>query len=149
MSTAPKPASPEFEKAVRDSFAKQGLMGTIGAWLVEVSPGRVVIELPYSWRVAQSEGVFQSAIAGALAETAAGHAAMGLMPAGGEVQTVEYKINFTAPAKGGLLRAEGQVVQSSRSLSTVHVDIECVDNDKSTACAVMQATIRHVAKTGR
>lgn len=43
MSTGLATQNPDFEKVVRESFNRQGLMGTIGAWLVEVEPGRVVI----------------------------------------------------------------------------------------------------------
>lgn len=147
MSSQHKPAHPDFEKAVRDSFAKQGLMGTIGAWLVEVTPGRVVIELPYSWRVSQAQGVFHSAIVGALGETAAGYAAMSLMPAGREALTVECKINVLGPAKSGLLRAEGQVVQSSNSLSSVHVEVQYLDGQQPVPCAILQATLMHVPRS--
>ena len=70
LNAAHKPANPEFEKTVRERFAKQGLMGTIGAWLVEVAPGRVVVELPFSARVAQQQGLFHGAVIGALGDTA-------------------------------------------------------------------------------
>ena len=146
MSDQHKPANPDFEKAVRDSFAKQGLMGIIGAWLVEVAPGRVVIELPASPRVCQRDGSFHGTVIGALADTAGGYAAMSLMPAG--AQTVEYKINFLSPAKGRLLRAEGHVVQAGRTLSVVRVDVQCVDGDQSTPCAILQATMMRAAKSG-
>lgn len=40
--------NPNFVQAIRESFAKQGLMGHIGAELGAVRPGYVEIELPYS-----------------------------------------------------------------------------------------------------
>ena len=149
LSSTQKPANPEFEKAVRESFAKQGLMGTIGAWLVEVAPGQVVVELPFSARVAQQQGLFHGAVIGALGDTAGGYAAMSLMPSGSEVATVEYKINFVAPAKGGLLRAEGQVVTSGRSLTVVRVDIHSAEGDKTTPCAIMLATMMRAPRSGQ
>ncbi len=136
-----KPASPEVEKSVRDSFGKQGLMGTIGAWLVEVTAGQVTIELPFSPRIAQQQGLFHGAVIGALADTAGGYAAMSLMPAGSEVLTVEYKINFIAPAKGAMLRATAEVVKAGRTLSVVRVEVLCLDDGKSDVCAIQQATM--------
>src|SRR5262245_59146326 len=47
------PKDPEFEARVRASFAKQGLMKTIGAHLTRVLPGAVDIELPLSPAVSQ------------------------------------------------------------------------------------------------
>ena len=42
---------PQFEARVRDSFARQKLMATIGAELVRVAPGEVDIELPKGVKV--------------------------------------------------------------------------------------------------
>ncbi len=136
-----KPAHAEFEKTVRDSFARQGLMGTIGAWMTDVEPGRVVIELPFSTRISQQHGLFHGAVIGALGDTAGGYAAMTLMPADSNVLTVEYKINFTRPAKGQLLRADGRVVHPGRTLSTVRVDVSAIDDGRSDVCAILQATM--------
>jgi acyl-coenzyme A thioesterase PaaI-like protein len=38
---------PQFELVVRDSFARQTLMSTIGAEMIRVTPGEVTIELPF------------------------------------------------------------------------------------------------------
>lgn len=144
-----KPANRNFERAVRESFAKQGLMGTVGAWLLSVAPGEVVIELPYSDRISQQHGLFHGAAIGALADTAGGYAALSLMAARSEVLTVEYKINFTAPAKGSLARAHARVARSGKTLAVVQVDVTVVDAGKERICAVMQATMMRAEKRGR
>ena len=149
MSTQLKPANPDFEKSVRESFGRQGLMGTIGAWLVEVAPGRVVIELPFSARFAQQHGHFHGAVIGALGDTAGGYAALSLMPAGSDVSTVEYKINFVTPAKGQMLRATATVVKAGKALSVVRVDVGCINDGKSADCAVLQATMMRAPKTAK
>ncbi|MFM9943410.1 MAG: PaaI family thioesterase [Hyphomicrobiaceae bacterium] len=148
MSTL-KAANSRFEAVVRESFAKQGLMGAIGAWLVEVQPGNVSIELPFSARVAQQAGFFHGAVIGAIADSAGGYAALSLMPAGREVVTVEYKINFLKPGKGQMLRADGHVLQSGKTLSVVRVDVTAVDGRKNSACATLQATMMSVPSVGR
>ena len=43
-----KPANPDFEQAIRTSFAKQGIMRHIGATLTAIRPGYVEIEVPYN-----------------------------------------------------------------------------------------------------
>lgn len=139
-----KPSNPDFERVVRDSFARQGLMGTIGAWLVAVKPGHVAIELPYSERVSQQHGHFHGAVIGALGDNCGGYAALSLMPPGSEVVTVEYKINFLRPAKGLLLRAEGSVIRAGRTLITTRMDVSILGGEHDGICAALQATMMRV-----
>ena len=134
----------DFKNAVQSSFDSQGLMVTLGARLAEVEPGRVVIELPFSGRVSQQHGLFHGGVIGAIADNCGGYAALSLMPAGSEVLTIEYKINFTKPAKGQLLRATGHVVRAGKSITVVRAEVECVDGHAIAACALMQATMMRI-----
>lgn len=138
------PSNPDFERTVRGSFARQGLMGTIGAWLTEVRPGRVVIELPYSERIAQQHGHFHGAVIGAIGDNAGGYAALTLMPARSEVLTVEYKINFLRPAQGLVLRADGQVLRAGRTLVTTRIDVSVHGGSTDGMCAALQATMMRI-----
>ncbi|KAB2847828.1 MAG: PaaI family thioesterase, partial [Hyphomicrobiaceae bacterium] len=117
MSRSNAPANPRFESTVRESFARQGMMKLLGAALTEVSPGRVMIEVPFSDRISQQQGLFHGAVIGAIADNAAGYASLSLMPVDSEVVTVEYKINFLRPADGDLLRAIGEVVRAGRNMT--------------------------------
>ena len=38
-----EPSDPDWERKIRDSFARQGAMATIGARLMRVAPGEVEI----------------------------------------------------------------------------------------------------------
>ncbi len=96
----PGPPDPDFESRIRSSFARQGLMKTIGANLVKVAPGEAEIELPYSKAITQQHGFVHAGIVSTIADNACGYAAYTLMPADSEVLGVESKINFLAPAKG-------------------------------------------------
>jgi uncharacterized protein (TIGR00369 family) len=141
----PAPADPDYAAAVRASYDSQGLMRTLGARLVEVAAGRTVIELDFSPGVAQQHGLFHGGVIGAIADNAGGYAAMSLMPAGSEVVTVEYKLNFLRPARGAMLRAIGEVVRSGKSLSVVRCEVSCLDPEAQlvtgACCAIMQATM--------
>jgi uncharacterized protein (TIGR00369 family) len=142
--TAFTPAHDNYERVVRASFAKQGMLGGIGAWLVDVKPGHVIIELPFSNRVSQQQGLFHGAAIGAIGDSAGGYAALTLMPDGSEIVSIEYKINFVRPANGQLLRAEGQVLRAGRSVSVSRVDVFAADRDKPELIAVLQATFMRV-----
>jgi len=140
-----RPAHPDYERVVRESFARQGLMKQLGAWMVEVAPGRVVIELPYAGRVTQQQGFFHGAVIAAIGDVAGGYAALSLMPAASEVVTVEYKVNFIRPAKGPLVRATGEVVRAGRSITVARIDVALVDGDQAETCALLQASYARFA----
>jgi uncharacterized protein (TIGR00369 family) len=139
-----KPAHDGFERAVRASFGKQGLLGGLGAWLVDVQPGHVIIELPFSAKVTQQQGMFHGGAIGAIGDSAGGYAALSLMPEHAEVVTIEYKINFVRPAVGQMLRAEGQVMRAGKSVSVSRVDVFAVDQGKPTLVAILQATFMRI-----
>jgi uncharacterized protein (TIGR00369 family) len=147
--TALKPAHADYERVVRTSFGNQGFLGSLGAWLVEVKPGHVIIELPFSGKVTQQQGVFHGGAIGAIGDSAGGYAALTLMPEHSEVVSIEYKINFVRPAKGQMLRAEGQVLRAGKSVSVSRVDVFAIeqgptDDIKSELVAVLQATFMRV-----
>ncbi len=67
-----KPSDPEFESRIRRSFARQGLMKTIGAKLMQVDPGEVRIELPYKKAITQQHGFLHAGIVSTIADNAWG-----------------------------------------------------------------------------
>lgn len=137
----------DFARTVRESFASQGLMTTLGARLVSVDPGCVVIETDFTSPLSQQQGLFHGGVVGAIADSAGGYAALSLMPAGAEVVTVEYKINFMRGAIGPLLRATGQVVRSGRSLTVARIEVVSGPADALKSCALLQATFMSVTGT--
>lgn len=60
------PADAAFEQRVRDSFARQRVMTTLGATLTSVAPGEVVIELPFREDLTQRHGDLHAAIVTAI-----------------------------------------------------------------------------------
>jgi uncharacterized protein (TIGR00369 family) len=141
MSAPGDPLAADIERAVRDSFARQGLLGTIGAWFVSAGSGRVVVELPYSARISASPGQFHPAVIGALGDAAGMHAALTRMPAGSCAESMEYKVNFVRPAAGLLLRAEGSVISAAGPVVTTRTDVWISGGGFAGICAVLQATV--------
>ena len=123
MTAAPtpdfKPADADFAARVRGSFAQQAAMTLIGAELVEVGPGRIVMTLAHSERVTQQHGFIHAGIVSTALDSACGYAAATLMPADAGVLTIEFKVNLLAPARGPLLRLVGTVVKAGRTISVV------------------------------
>ena len=130
---------------VQRSFARQGMMQSLGARLVRVEPGLCVVSLPYSGKVTQQQGSFHGGAIGALADIAAGYAGLTQAPAGMEVTAVEYKINFLAAFEGGELRATGRVVRAGKRVMVTSAEVTHVDADgQERACALMQQTLMPV-----
>ena len=77
----------------------------IGASLKSVEAGQVEVALPWRDDLTQQKGFIHGGILGMIADTACGYAAFSLMPAGGSLVTVEYKINILKPGRGSLRRA--------------------------------------------
>ena len=66
-----------FER-VRESFAKQGLMGLLGAQVSEVGKAWCVIEVPYGEKLTQQQRYFHGAVAGPIGDSAGGYAVLTL-----------------------------------------------------------------------
>ena len=121
------PPNPSFAEEIKASFAKQTIMGLIGAELSRVEPGVVEITLPYRPDLAQQHGYLHAGILTTIADSACGYAAYSVMPPGSEVLSVEFKVNLLRPAKGELFLAVAEVVKSGRTLTVVRADVFGVD----------------------
>lgn len=130
-----------MSKRIEDSFARQAMMETLGASLAEIAEGKVVITAPILPTCTQQHGYGHAGLTFSLGDSAAGYAALTLMPEEKEVLTAEMKINLLAPAKGDYLRATGKVVKLGRRLMVVSVEVEAIDGDKVTPVAVLQGTM--------
>jgi uncharacterized protein (TIGR00369 family) len=136
---------PAYERRVRDSFARQGLMKHLGAELVSLQPGRAEIRVPFRSELTQQHDYFHAGVAGAVADSACGYAAYTLMPADSSVLTVEYKINLLAPAEGDELIARARVVRSGKTLKICTADVFVRKGGAENHCATMLSTIMCMA----
>jgi len=134
----------EIEERVRASFARQGLMGTLGAELVTVAPGSVEIAIRPDPAISQQHGFVHAGAVTAIADSAAGYAALTLMPAGTGVLSTEFKINLLAPATGDRLVARGRVVKAGRTLTVAQSEVFAHDGDTEKLVALLTATLMAV-----
>jgi uncharacterized protein (TIGR00369 family) len=132
---------PQVAQQVRASFARQHAMRLIRASLEVVEHGRTEIHLPHWEGVEQQHGFIHGGVVGMIADSAAGYAAMSVVPAGASVLTVEYKLNLIAPADGERLVARGAVVRAGRTLVVTRADVFAIRDGQETQCALMQQTI--------
>ena len=134
-------SDPHFAERVRDSFARQNAMALIQASMPVIEHGRTEIHLPHWPGVEQQHGFVHGGVVGMIADSAAGYAAMTMVPASASVLTVEYKMNLVAPADGEKLIARGKVVRPGRTLIVTQAEVLAVKDGVDTLCALMQQTI--------
>lgn len=135
------PQVTDFEQRVRASFARQTFMTTIGARLVSVEPGVVAIELPFRADLTQQHGFLHAGVVTAIVDNACGYAALSLMAEDAAVLTVEYKINFLAPATGESVIAIGRVIKLGGTITVCTGDVNTVRDGQKKLIATMQATM--------
>ena len=136
---------PDFEQRTRDSFTQQPAMVTLGVGIESVAAGRVVLLMPHRADLTQQHGFLHAGMVATALDSACGYAAFTLMHAGAGVLTIEFKINLLAPARGPLLRLEGQVTKAGRTISVV--DGQAFEQDEQGArklIATMTATMMTV-----
>ena len=137
-----QPRNPSFAEEIKQSFAKQTIMGLIGAQLSRVEPGIIEITLPYRPDLAQQHGYLHAGIVTTIADSACGYAAYSLMPPESEVLSVEFKVNLLRPAKGETFHAVAEVVKAGKTLTVVRADVFGMDHeDRRELIATMLGTM--------
>ena len=136
-----EPRDPDFEAKVRGSFSRQTAMQTLGAVMGRVAPGEVEVEMPCRTDLAQQDGFIHGGIVTAIIDSACGYAALSLSAPDTAVLTVEYKVNFVAPAKGERLLARGEVVRTGATIAVCKGDVLAYDGGEETLVATMLSTM--------
>lgn len=118
-----EPRNPGYEAVVRDSFARQAMMDTLEAQLTEVTPGAVTIISTLPQRATQQHGFAHAGLTFSIGDSAAGYAALSLLPPDHDVLTSEMKIHLLAPATGDRLVAQGRVLKPGKRLVIAEAEV--------------------------
>lgn len=130
-----------METRIRTSFARQTMMQTLGARLERVSAGEAVISAPLLPGSRQQHGAAHAALTFAIGDSAAGYAALSVLPEDSEVMTAEMKINLLAPGLGEELRATGKVIKPGRRLVVVTAEVHALQDGEEKLVALLQGTM--------
>ena len=126
---------------IRDSFAAQSMMLTLGAELSHIAEASVHIKAPILAGSLQQQGFGHAGLTFAIGDSAAGYAALTTMPLDQEVVTAEIQINLLAPAQGDYLVAKGRIIKPGRRLIVVASDVFAISEGKERLIAVLQGTM--------
>ncbi|EDQ04989.1 hypothetical protein DSM14862_00797 [Sulfitobacter indolifex] len=130
-----------IERRVRESFASQTMMQTLGARIIEVQPGLVRVSAPILPSAMQQQGFGHAGLTFSIGDSAAGYAALSMLPPDVDVVTSEIKINLLAPARGDRLVATGRVVKPGRRLCVVTAEVHAENDGETKLIAILQGTI--------
>ena len=131
----------QIERRVRESFAKQTMMQTLGAEIIEVQSGLVKVGAPVLAGAMQQQGFGHAGLTFSIGDSAAGYAALSMLPPEVDVGTSEIKINLLAPARGDRLIATGRVVKPGRRLCVVTAEVHAETDSAAKLIAILQGTI--------
>ena len=134
----------DIHDRIASSFARQGLMGTLGAELLSAEEGEVRIALPFSTHLSQQQGFIHAGAITSIVDSACGYAALTKAPQGHEVVTAVFKLNLLRPAIGERFVAIGTVVNAGRMLTVCTGEVLAYKDGASKVVALMQATIVNV-----
>src|SRR5262245_47609902 len=142
MSETPFPA---VAAAIRETLEGQGFTRLVGAEVVAVDPGVVVMALDRRPEVLQQNGLFHGGVIAYLIDNATTAAAATMIDrATRSVITAEYKINLLAPSKGDRLICRAEVLKPGRSLTVVDAKVYCRTDGEEKMVAVALATIANL-----
>jgi uncharacterized protein (TIGR00369 family) len=136
-----QPLDPAFASRVRQSFARQRLLATMGATLERVEPGEVEIRLPFREDLTQQHGFLHAGAITSVVDTACGYAALTLMPPGAAVLSVEFKVNLLSPGRGESFVARARVKRAGRTVTVVTGDVFALRGGEERLVATMLATM--------
>ena len=136
---------PTVAAAIRKTLEGQGFTRLVGAQVVSVDPGVVVMALDRRPDVLQQNGLFHGGVIAYLVDNTTTAAAGTMIDRGSRsVITAEYKINLVAPSKGDRLTCRAEVIKPGRSLTVVEAKVYCRTDGEEKLVAVALATIANL-----
>lgn len=131
----------DISKRIETSFAAQAMMATLGARLTRIDAGEVEITAPILEAATQQQGFGHAGLTFSIGDSAAGYAALTLLPMNSEVVTAEIKINLLAPAQGDQLVATGRVIKPGKRLCVVTSEVHAITGSDRRLIAILQGTM--------
>ena len=128
------PLRSDITLALLNARTGDNLPGWFGLKVVEVSEGRLAMEVVIRPQFLAPNGYLHAASVIALADTAAGYATIAHLPgAATSFTTIELKSNFLGTAIDGTLRADASAAHQGRTTQVWDATVSHVDSGKTIA----------------
>lgn len=119
-------------------------METIGAKMTSVIHGAVEIRFPFSSKLTQQNEFVHAGAVTSIMDSACGYAAMSVSPEEANVLSVEFKVNFMAPAVGESYVARASVKRAGKRLVVCTADAFAINAGEEKLIATMLATMTKI-----
>jgi uncharacterized protein (TIGR00369 family) len=116
-------------------------MATLGIEILDLKPGEIELQMPYSVAYTQQHGFIHAGIIAAALDTACGYAAFSLMPEEAAVLPIEFKINLIAPARGNHFVFRARVIKPGRTITICDAQAFAMDAGREKLVAMMTGTL--------
>jgi uncharacterized protein (TIGR00369 family) len=131
-----------FDRDVAERFLESseklaGLPGYLGIRFVQFEPGRLVAEMQAREELQTPFGNLHGGVLAGLVDHVLGCVVYPLMRRGQWAATTEFKLNYLAPVRAGVVRAESKVVSLTRTTAVVQVEVE----NEGRLAAIAQGTL--------
>ncbi len=104
--------------------SRKGIDAYLQFKITDVTPGRLVCEMPVTDEIVTYIGNVHGGCLSALCDHVLGTVMYPVMPEGFWAATTEFKINLLAPVTQGVCVATAEIVSMSRRLAVVRIGIE-------------------------
>jgi 1,4-dihydroxy-2-naphthoyl-CoA hydrolase len=100
-----------------------GITEYLGLRLVDVGPGTATAEIEVTPELVHNFGAVHGGVVATLVDHVLGAAVLPVVPAGTWPATLEFKLNYLAPVREGVIRAESQILSLRRRTAVVQVTV--------------------------
>jgi uncharacterized protein (TIGR00369 family) len=107
-----------------DAGLTDGLAAYLGMRMVRIEPGVAVVEVDVRPELLHRFGAAHGGVVASVVDQALGSAVFPLVARGTWPATLEFKLNYLAAARQGVIRATGTVVSLRTRTAVVQVEVE-------------------------
>lgn len=138
VSDEPSPYADQYDAELATAMLEKsqritGVPDYLGIELVDIRPGWVAAEMHVREELLNPFGAMHGAAVAALVDHVLGSAVFPLIPRGTWPATLEFKLNYLAPVRAGVVRAESEVVALRNRTAVVEVRVHNDDRLVATA----------------
>ena len=122
--------APRFKAAILEWMeTRNPFWSLLGMELMDIKKGWARVRLPFDEKLTNAIGLVHGGAIFSSADSAVGMALVGLISRNENISTLEMKINYMKPVKGGEIVSEANIVH--RGTQTAIGDVEVRDEEKN------------------
>ena len=118
----------QFDQAVADAFlgmhqTQKGLPAFLGIRTTEATAGRMVVEIDAREELHNPFGSVHGGVLAGLVDHVLGAVLYPVIPRGHWAATTEFKVNYMAPVRTGVVTAEANIISMTKRTAVVRIEV--------------------------